>query len=237
MEHSSQAHLPPQNRSLIAKILNCGTKFLIPPHSRGQSKEDYLPMNPRTVEWILRVGESVDLRGTQPFPFDAKTLNITNISAFLDVSYGRLYTNWWILDSNTRLRHVPFNAGGRQGVWRCKLPFFLLTMFAKFSRLAYRLSRIRPHTTSFLVVGTSTTLVCLASLAAERRTIRCDDSLQLSSERDEEEAREAFPGAFHKPRWTHQDYLSADSIFASGPIWYAGKDIGLARCDALSVSA
>ncbi|THV06873.1 protein serine/threonine phosphatase 2C [Dendrothele bispora CBS 962.96] len=110
-------------------------------------------------------------------------------------------------------------------------------MFARFPRLAYRLSRLKPRTASALAVGTSTSLAILASLAAEGRTIRCDDSLQLRSERDEEEAREAFPGAFHKPRWTHQDYLSADSIFSGGPVWYAGKGLGLARCDALSVSA
>ncbi|KAF5348391.1 hypothetical protein D9758_010912 [Tetrapyrgos nigripes] len=106
-----------------------------------------------------------------------------------------------------------------------RFPKFTYQRFPRFGR---------PVSFHIIAVGTSTTLVCLASLAAGRRTIRCDDE---STERDEE-AREAFPGAFHKPKWRSQQWLSADSILR-GPTVYS-KDhekLGISRCDGISVAS
>jgi hypothetical protein len=133
----------------------------------------------------------------------------------------------------------PFHVTRAYAVWlptvTLTVHHFLSTMF-RFSRSTYqRFSRLKQPAASYVIaVGASGTLVYLASLAAGRRIIRCDDSLDLNSERDED-AREAFPGAFRKPKWSTQDYLSANSIFEFGPIWYASEELGISRCDALSV--
>ncbi|KAF9048137.1 hypothetical protein BDP27DRAFT_1346143 [Rhodocollybia butyracea] len=103
-------------------------------------------------------------------------------------------------------------------------------------------SRTRQTLRTTVTVGVSTTLICVTSFAVagrnSRNTIRCDSGLDDEfTTRDTKSRKNGLIEQFRRPRWSDEEYQSADTTFASRATWFPNKKSGIVRCDALIVPA
>uniref|UniRef100_A0A0W0GDB1 PPM-type phosphatase domain-containing protein n=1 Tax=Moniliophthora roreri TaxID=221103 RepID=A0A0W0GDB1_MONRR len=105
-----------------------------------------------------------------------------------------------------------------------------MTFFARFRALP----RIRPYSQrtstrtaiAFITIGSALTLT--------GRRIKCDHGSLVDPNQDE---GDVFPSRFRKPKWTENQYISADELLAGGPSWWPAETSGIDRCDALTIAS